>query len=509
MSSGERISPLIRRHLLLSGLFFAAWLLPRFPAVRANVLMRDDFVHEPAGHLLSYRPLFFLDLLFWNRLIGPEYLRTVWPKLIAGFWIASIALITFFLLRRWRYSSIFSAAIVLLFVAHPVVNDFSTSNIFAAVPLSMLLAVAAYRVSLRGGALSSVGATALLLLSISGYQINLAVFLMLALAGEMICIAGREGWRPTRLVRPLSIVIAAVLLYGAYILVSVHLLGIRSWGGRGFAVPSLAYDARFLDEKWHAMSNMMADVAQPLLSYFFNIGVAWRYWSVPFLIVAGVVVVSAIRTRRIALLMVAGGIPLIPATAAMLLLGMSWTPEGWRVCGPAVYGFAISIAVAGRALREAFPARALLAERVVSCLLLIAITGAMIVTRRDAAIRVESNLRDEAAVAQIKRHWRDRSVDPATTLVQMEPRDRATLADPAGERFSRGIIAEFRPVTWLMYSNIWSSFCFPDAFFRFHGLGTAVSEPPPWRPDAATRCSAGSRPQILFDDAALVAIVCR
>jgi hypothetical protein len=33
--------------------------------------------------------------------------------------------------------------------------------------------------------------------------------------------------------------------------------------------------------------------------------------------------------------------------------------------------------------------------------------------------------------------------------------------------------------------------------------------PPPWQLDAATRCSAGSRPQILFDDQARVAVVCR
>src|SRR2546428_11536579 len=118
---GDRERRLERPDLmLLASTYLLAWLLPRWEPFHRNVLMRDDFVHLPFGHLYSYRPLAFLDLAFWNWAFGPEYLRTVVPKILAGTYLIMIALISAKLLLRWTGSFVVASVAPLLFLIHPI-----------------------------------------------------------------------------------------------------------------------------------------------------------------------------------------------------------------------------------------------------------------------------------------------------------------------------------------------------------------------------------------------------
>ncbi len=501
---------------------YAFWLLPRAEAVLRNTIMRDDLVHVPYGHLTSYRPIFFLDLLVWNAVFGPEYIRSTYPKLLAGIWMSLVAAITLSIVLRRTRSWPIAIGTALLFVSHPIVDELTLFNASAPVGLSMLLATLAYCVSASSRSLSTFAfATLLLALAVAGYQINMAVFLVLA-AWAVASSPGEPGQTPLRdLVWHGGVAIVAVFGFAVYVLFSKHVLEIVSWGGRGFASVAMLLSRDFAIAKWHGMTNMLGDVTQPYLSYYFSIGSAWRYWWLPFLVIPACAAVACMHARRTlaqSVLCVAAtfALPIIPT---LFLVGANVTPEGWRVCGPVLYATCLSISIPlsiwSRHATNRGDARAWWPSATTCAIYTVLICASLPLVRKDVGIRVEAQERDNAVIARVAAHWEQSGVRRGDVRVLVLPVERPSgRFAPVRSGQERGeLMSDFQILTWRNYSNLSSPWAFSQAFVEHAGFssepsGTAVVEPTQALGGPCPVVSPGAV-VILNDDARTTSWVCR
>jgi hypothetical protein len=465
--------------------------------------MRDDLVHVPAGHLTSYRPLFFADLWLWNHLFGPDYLQTIVPKLLGGIWTVLLALLTANILRRRSSSVVVYAGIPLLFLSHPIVNELTLFNVMVPAMLSMLLAVLAFvviekQLTLRRGA----AATLLLAGSISGYQINLTVFALLVVFAATADVVSGRAASVKRLMLSAAVLASAVLLYLGYVAASVHLMGIRSWGARGLIAPEGFRLAEVVHVKWHGATNMLAGVTQPGLSWFLSAEAAWRMWSIPFAVLGLLFVAGVAWRRRLSAAAWASlGFLLLLAIPPAILFTMNVTPEGWRVDGPALYAFALVIALAALA----WESNNAVARATMTASLVVLIGISMFLTRWDAGLRAEAAHRDEDTLRVIRSRYAAQ-VRGAAPRVFISPVS-TTAVPPAPIRPDERhfLMAEFHRVTWLDYSNLWPGWSFPEAYLRAHGIAVSA-------PDGAAAQACGATPLrrgIVFDDASRRVFLCR
>jgi hypothetical protein len=412
--------------------FFALALGPRLSPIRAGTAYADDLDHPPIAHLESQRFLNYGELTFWRAIFGPRYLIGSAPKIVACVYSALFCLALRFVLGRFGVPLAAATAVAVLVPLHPIWNTFILWNVTGVYLLSLLLIVGGYWLLTREATPTTVGGILLIALGVSGYQVHVGLLPALLLAE-----------RPRHFVRRLAACAAAPLLY----LVTVRVVGYPSWGNRGLGGN--------VADNLQPLTDNLATVTQPLLSFYLGIEVSWRFWLVPLAALA----IAIAFVKRSA---VAAAAPLVlPVLAAAAILPLNVSPTGPRVAA------AIWLAT----LVAAVP----LLERRWVCVL-----GAAILIPVSVADSVdwtrgwEGDLQTERA---IRGFWTDRGVDPATVSIEVTPEVRRGEV-PADWRGRPVVLQNFQPATPWSYSTVRFR---PDLLFRAFGWPLVVSRstPPP------------------------------
>jgi hypothetical protein len=412
--------------------FFALAFGPRISPIRAGTAFADDLEHTPIGHLQSQRFLNFGELAFWQAIAGPRYLIGSTPKIVACVYSAFLCLVLRFVLIRFGVRPGAATAVAVLVPLHPIWNTFIIWNVTGVYVLSLLVIVLGYGLLTREALPATIGGILLIALGVSGYQVHAGLLPALVLAE-----------RPRPLVRRLAACAGAVLVY----LAVVRVAGYPSWGNRGLGGNALA--------QLQPLTDNLATVTQPLLSFYLGIEVSWRFWLLP---LAAMATVIAFVTRSA----VAAAAPLIlPVLAAAAILPLNVSPTGPRVAA------AIWLAT----LVAAVP----LLDRAWVCALIAAIL--IPVSVADSRNWTRGWEGDLETVTAIRDFWMQRGVDPATVSIEIAREVRRGEV-PAAWRGRPVVLENFQPATPWSYSTLRFR---PDLVFRAFGCPVVVyrSAPPP------------------------------
>ncbi|HEX2061689.1 MAG TPA: hypothetical protein VHK90_13195, partial [Thermoanaerobaculia bacterium] len=282
--------------------YFLAALLPRLSTLVSGTVFADDLVHLPGGHLLSYRFLNYIELALWQWVFGPDYLLTIVPKIIAAFYTAGLCSVLRAMLRAWSGSrSVPASALALLIPLHPLWNSFISWNVTGVYVLSLLLVAAGYALLEKHPAAGIV----VIALGISGYQVHVGLLVPLLYAEAVL--------RKPPLVRRVLQCGAAVAMYLIATQIAA-LAGLQTWGDRGLA----------LQRTLKPITNNLAVITQPLLAFYGGVELAWKYWEVPFLVLALVALTARPRVFAVAPIV-------LPTAAAAVLLATNAPATGPRV----------------------------------------------------------------------------------------------------------------------------------------------------------------------------------
>jgi len=453
-----------------AAVYFLLWYAPRIAPVKANVLMADDFTADPSVHLLSYRPLLYADLWFWNHVLGKGYLMTVMPKILAGIYSSLIAILTLDLLRRWRIPLLISSIIPVFYLSHPIVNELSLWNTIASCNLSILFILLGYWV--MGDALSlrrSIPAILFMTLGVSGYQIYAGLFAVLMIGEYVIKNIYNIPFPPREAVRKTAVIIVALAIYALYVKISQSVFGLYDFGHRSFISFESAAMADFTYAKWHGMSNMFANVFQPLISFYFGVEASWRAWKwIPVGLGFLTLVISLFARRSGTDTVLFGLTPIfLPALATLILLPMNATPSGWRVCGPVLYAFSLSLVPALSLIMKSDDdttvqrtlERQMFSKKVIVLgIAMFWIIMTFPIITYHGKLRMIANKQELLTLQAIEGFWEEKGIERGGYAVAVYPINNASLMKTfAGEK-GRDIVINFNRIVSYDYSNLVKGF---------------------------------------------------
>jgi len=450
--------------------YFILWLTPRMAPIEANVLMADDFTQDPRTHLLSYRPLLYADLWFWNLIMGNGYLMTMFPKLLAGIYLSLAAMVTFELLQRWGISLLVSLIIPVFYLSHPIVNELSLWNTIASCNLSMLLILIGYQVMGDSFSLQrTVYAIFLIALGVSGYQIYAGLLVVLIIGEPIIKKINNIHFSAREVVRKTMIIFIALAIYVLYIKISQNVFGLYDFGNRSFVSPVSSTMADFVDTKWHGMSNMFANVFQSLISFYFGAKASFHAWKwVPIGMGCLTLIISLLAKRSwhdtafFALTPV-----LLPALATSILLPINATPSGWRVCGPVLFAFSLSMVPtlslimksdAIPTIRSTIHKRIFGKTAVVTGIAVFWLAITIPVITYHSSLRVIANKKELETLRSMDTFWKERGLVRGGYMVAVYPADNASRRKTFVSEEGRDIVINFNRVVSYDYSNLVKGF---------------------------------------------------
>jgi hypothetical protein len=453
-------------------LYFAAALLPRLSPLLSGTVFADDFVHLPIGHLLSYRFLNCAELGFWQGLFGSGYLLGSVPKIVGALYTAGLCTLLRSTLRRWGARGRVAALLPLVLPLHPIWNTFVAWNVVTVYVLSLLLIVLGYRCLGRNSEWTTLGIL-LMSVGISGYQVHAGLLPALVYA-ELTLSPETSGWRRIGTSRVLACAVA-VALYAAMTLLAAA-LGVTTWGDRGVAA-GLTDPARLGGATRAAISNLAA-ITQPLLSYYAGIHAAWRFWTVPFLLLGIATVMYAKTTIRRAIIE-AIAIVALPLIAAAVILPLSFIPTGPRVAA----GIWLATLLAALPLLQRLDTRRLTLPVAAALFVLCALPP----TLTDAANRTRAWQADQNTLAAMTAPWTAAGLKPDDVIVIVS-HDATIATMPPAWQTRPVVMNSFEPVTPFDYSNVIHT---PEWYLRasgFHVRPTSAAHLPvsTWRSELAS-----------------------
>lgn len=449
--------------------YYVLWIIPRISPLFANVLFADDFVHDPHWHLLSFRPLLYADLWFWNHFLGADYLMTATPKVLAGIYLSLTGLLTVDLLRRWGIPLMVAVAIPVFYISHPIINELSLWNVVAPYNLSLLLIVLGYWV--LGDASSSVrvlSAVSFIALGISGYQIHAGLPPVLIIGEVLLKRLGGIPCSRAEIMRKIAVFATALVAYLVYVEVS-RWLGYSSWGNRGLSSLWTASLPDYFSDKWHGISNMFANVFQSLISFYFGMETSWHAWKWVPIIVGLATMASGIyagRSRTDIMLFSVTPV-LLPGLATLVLLPLNVTPSGWRVCGPVLYAFCLALVPVLTLIMKSDDATAMertLKKQVFSRTVIVMgiavfwVVMTFPVVAYDGGLRVMGNKQELETLQSVESFWKNKGIERGGYAVAVYPINNVSLMKRyAGEK-GRDIVINFNRIVSYDYSNLVNGF---------------------------------------------------
>ena len=319
----------------------AVLILTRLVPLSENYLYYDDFAYDdfailPWAHLKDHRFVLAAEQSFWYWVYGPDYLRSYVPKIASlcyitlGVW----AMLRIFL--AWQVPFVTALSAVLLFLAHPILTDYSVWNIMSPSNLAWSFCLLGYLAQLRPGRYALAAGISLAFLGLGAYQIVVGLFAMLVLIEALLrLISGDLDAMPWK--RRLIWVLFSIALYIGYLLlVSSWLLDhpttVAAGGARGFPKLSEIFTFSFLQQKYQSISNGYLIVFQPILGFYFGTEAAWRGAWLSWLLI-GLPIPAVLYFCWSARIAFIGFVLLVAALLAPMAfhLVVSTPAFGWRV----------------------------------------------------------------------------------------------------------------------------------------------------------------------------------
>ena len=427
------------KYLVVFISYFCVWALTRFSALNANALQMDDFLiahmnvrgvddisnafitgnfsckFPPQDGRWGAATLFCILAGF-----SPNWVLMLWPKLLAGL---SLSLFCTLLCRRFVLDGVGLLGAVLLpllIMTHPTVNDITLWNTPFVAAVWMTACILAFEIvqtkpaDVRYVAVSFV----LLLVVVLSYEIFFTVFVVLVVYFVLGGVLLERGPRRDQLIAYLVLLIALPLIYISMALLSKALGG----EGRGFA--EFNGVGAFLSYKFHGITNLLANVFVPVMSYYLPSSLSFRIYKWLFVLLLVAVYLCAYLARHdwkfatasAAVVMTIMAVPLAP------IMLMQQNPEAWRVSIPTVFAFVLSLSLVLRLANSGGRVGIKNQNRInaVSSIVLLGLIVIQIIpTNAEAKLRALENEADQRLVAQIHQAKKSPSEksDPKISLI--------------------------------------------------------------------------------------------
>ena len=340
---------------------------PRFQAIIANPLENDDFyigANSPQDliqlgstvYLYSWRPVQYLEYRLFDTLLTPfgkPFVFTVLPKLLGGLFVSIAATLAYRGLRNCEIARSVAFLCLAVFIAHPVVNEITLWNSEHVLPLALCFALLSDYLLSRLNLMNRVAlATASAVIAVLTYQFYLIVVLTMAALRITVESINTRQVRLARAGEHVAVFCVAAVLYLTYVWISTVVFGVGE--SRGLAHPKSLLG--FMLVKFHAIVDLLVNVAMPIVSYYFGIASGWKHWEIPFLAAATCTIFLVIVRRDHIVLagLVIIGIFGLPILGTLPTLATGQSPESWRVAVPATLSFSLSLAALGQLASAAY-----------------------------------------------------------------------------------------------------------------------------------------------------------
>lgn len=327
-------------YALIAASYYLVWLLPRLPAIYGFSLHFDDFniyainiertfcnVPPP-----DYRWVTFGLLCALEKTI-PDWSAMVWPKLLAGGFIALFATLIARQLVKWSIPILIAFFAPIFFISHPIINEISLWNTTMPFPLWLSLTVIIYDLVGLDRSLwtRSLGGL-LMIIVVLAYEIYLSFFLVLILAEVVFLrLEGKPiDWPQVK--NRLLFFISIAIFYIIQVSLTKWYFGITS--GRGLV--EITSFSSYFDAKMHGIFNLVVNCYMPIIAYYSGIEFAWSAWKWIPLSMSGMILLFGFLARRpVAEVLALFAFSLIlPVVPTLPLLLASQSAESWRVSVP-------------------------------------------------------------------------------------------------------------------------------------------------------------------------------
>jgi len=465
--------------------FSLAWALPRYQLFTENTMMHDDYVlsnsvdsvvgqslitHRPTSMYFILGALYFIPNLFSNNI---SMILSALSIGVVSFFL--FKLLNLILTEKEKYITFLT---ILIFIFHPVINDFSAWNTVVHQVWALLTAVLAFYFIWNRGALYFVVGTILMFLTVSSYQLMMSIPLVIGLLLFLHLGSINKNWNYSQIVRLIASQAIASILYFIYMkYVSIYLLRVYSIPQEIVTQVDLSFPD--LKESFFRTLDIYLNLYLPLFSYYLgaNTGLSlWKYIPLFLLSIGGFSILVLIFKNRI---------KIIPA----VLLGLTWLIlpfvsmmpfwiisiyTEWRVSVimfvTQIFVLASILATFSVAIQSFYNNSIYKLYRLSLIVVFISIYAIILpVNSFDIKMRVEDYQYDLSIADNIKQYWEKKNISISEYRVFYRKPDLKTVVEKGNLLTKANVF--INTYSTLSYGKIWG-----DAFMKFHGFQTVEFE---------------------------------
>ena len=458
------------------------WIVTRWPAIGANVLMLDDFElpFRPRDFFTgAYRPTLHLEYILFE-LIMPHHFWTIVPKFVGAVYVGIAAALLIELLRAWDVDPIIAALLPLIVIANPILADGPLWQTYYNMPVAYGLIIAGSIAWSRDRRLAFFLLT---LAGVLGYQIFITLAVVLAVAEAVI----RRRFQ----LREFALRIG---LIGVTAVIQLIVVFIIRHSGK-YADSRGLISTFSLRDQLHGAADLLVNGWMPVIAYYTGAIPAMSLWKyVPVLLV----VLTAVITRRLWPTLSSAGVLLIPALPNLVL---AKAPYSWRVSTPVAFALALAM----------LPILMTVGRRA-AAIVIVALTIVMIpVCHYESWCRKESWERDQAFVEGVRQHWRGRDFTLVLAPVNPDKHEDVALIGPHDLTWG---YQRRTPRMWSEFNDPWMAKRYVQNYVRMRFLDCNERPAAPACMNAAALCMRPHSdvpveyPRAFHDDAGNITLVC-
>ncbi|MEA2570914.1 MAG: hypothetical protein QOI24_2915 [Acidobacteriota bacterium] len=454
------------------------WVVTRWPAIAANVLLLDDFdlpLRPSDFYIGPFRPTLYIEYVLFELVI-PHHFWMPLTKYVGALYIGIAAAFFMRLLRAWDVDPLIAALLPLVVFANPVLNDGPIWNTYYNLPIAYALITGGAIAWTHGRKLTFAFLTAL---GILGYQIFLTLAVIYAIAEPVI----RRRFRLRDFIERMAILAGCI---GVQLIVTALIRRFHAYSDpRGFTAS--------LDpmRQLHGAVDLMVNGWMPVIAYYTGALRAMSLWKYLPIIFGGA---TWLTTRRFWPALFATAIFVIPALPN---LALDRAPFSWRVSAPEA--FAIALALVPLLCRV---------PRIAAIIVIAALTIVMIpVAHYESWCRAESWRRDEALASAIGQ--RDHTV--VLAAINPEKHEEVALVGPHDLTWG---FARRSPRMWTEFNDPWMAKRYVENYARLKFIDCNETPTAPLCAGTTLACE-GNRsdvaidyPRAIHDDARKITVVC-
>lgn len=457
--------------------FALAWVLPRYQLFTENVMMHDDYVLSNSvgavigQSLIAHRPS-SMYLILGTLYLIPNLFSSNVSMIISALSMGAVSLLLWKLLQfifKEKNKSL-NFFMILLFLFHPVINDFSAWNTVVHQVWALLTALLAFYFIWNRGVFYFIVGTVLMFITVSSYQLMLSIplaigFLLFFHLGTL-----NEKWHFSKMIRLIAGLAIASILYVVYMKYISHYL-LKFYTIPVDQVTHIDLVFPNLKESFFRTLDVYLNLYFPLLTHYVgaNIGLSyWKFVPLTVLCIGGISILVLIYKKRIKFIpsILIFFVWLILPFVAMMPFWIISIYTEWRVSVimfiPQIFVFSsilLTFSIAIQSLNHDCISRIYKASVI---FVFILIYGVLLpVNAFDIKMRVEDYLYDRSIADNIKAYWQSEGIDISDYRVVYKKSDSKTVVE-RGNLLTKANVF-INTYSTLSYGKIWG-----NAFMRFH-----------------------------------------